>query len=479
MNCKNVSKKRLLKRGKRCVLAAVVLTACMCLFLSVTVAQAAYDSEIGYTDIGTRYYIYYPTTWNGTLILDLDGDRWSSRYEPLLNWVTEHGYAVGGIHRSDVNDFKTAVDEMVEVRRIFSENVGTPDRTIAWGRSRGAFAARHAMEFEPDIFDGALVFGGGGAGQLAVLLRTLDSQFVLKTLVNPNSPLEIVNVADSVAEKGYLTDLVTLADSSALGRARLALAAAVEQFDPWTMPGTEEPASTDYDAQYQQLVELDGRGSPNYVSINSAVRASVEELARGNVSWNHGVNYKKMLARSGRKDFVLAMYKKAGASLNDDLKTLARAPRISADQDAVNFVEKITSYTGEIEGPVMNVDNDNDPVDPGPCKMAYERTVRRAGNQKQLRIAFVHAPGHGGYNYLEQITGFVALIDRLDRGKWGSTSPEAMNALAAEIAAEIAAKYPDLLEDIPSTSRFIEHRPKMLLRPWDVSDWDSYVPEYE
>ena len=421
----------------------------------------------------TPYRVYFPSDWNGTIILDLDGYGVSGE---LLDWMMENGYAIGGITRNYVAyDFRRAVDYLVTVREIFAAQYGMPTRTISMGSSRGGFTGRLAMEFEPDIFDGALVRAGGGSGEVAVLNNKLDSLFVLKTLVDPDSPMQIVGVPNNRdatnAETAALVELVELADSTPLGKARLALAAAVEQFAPWTVRGTEEPASTDYDAQYEQLM-LSMGFAINYVFANPiVVRAPIEELAGGVVSWNHGINYTELLVRSGRLDFVLAMYKKAGASLMADLRTLAKAPRISADPAAVAVAEKLMSYTGDIGGPVMNVKNTGDAVDPPSCDVAYDMTVRRAGNQKLLRTSWVHSPGHGGYTTLEQVTGFVKLIQYLDTGKWGQTSPEAMTRLAAEIADQ----SPGIFND--TTTRFIRFHPDRPLRTWDVSDWDTYQPE--
>lgn len=451
-----------------------VIAVCFFMAMAAPLTHAATDEVIsGNLADGTPYAVHKPTPWNGTIILDLDGRGVGGA---KLDWMIKYGYAIGGTVRTGY-DFRQAVDRLVEVRAIFTDAFGLPTRTIAWGGSRGGFVGRLAMEFAPDIFDAAFVTAGGGSGEIAVLNAKLDSLFVLKTLVNPESPMQIVGVpntpADTGAETAALIDLVMLADSTPLGQARLALAAAVEQFAPWTVRGTEEPASDDYDAQYEQLVMSMGF-TINYVFANPiVVRAPIEDLAGGVVSWNHGVNYTKLLARSGRKDFVRAMYKKAGASLMADLRTLAKAPRIAADPDAVAIAEKLMSYTGDIEGPVMNVKNTGDAVDPPSCDTAYAKTIRRAGNRRLLRNAWVHSPAHGGVNTLELITGFVMLIDRLDTGKWGLTLPYTMNKLAEEIAAE----SPDIFAG--EEPRFVVQIPLQPLRTWDVSDWDTYDPEMD
>ena len=248
-------------------------------------------------------------------------------------WLLDHGYAYGGTNRNPVAyNFPQPVENLVTVRSNFISHYGvTPWRTIAWGSSRGGFVGRLCMELRPDIFNAGIVMAGGGGGEIAVLNSKLDSLFVLKTLVNPASPMQIVGVPNNLtatgAETAALTDLVNLANSTPAGRARLALAAAVEQFAPWTVNGTTEPAANDYDAQYAQLVAFAFGNVMNYVFANPiVVRAPIEELAGGVVSWNHGVDYTEMLARSGRFDFVKAMYKKAGLNLMADLRTLKKPP---------------------------------------------------------------------------------------------------------------------------------------------------------
>jgi pimeloyl-ACP methyl ester carboxylesterase len=460
----------------------VVVALFIAIFSAATVfaADAPYAVTQGTLYDNTRWAVAKPDPWNGTIILDLDGSSVRLSINKTVRWLLNNGYAYGGITRTsepgnantDYN-FTVPVEKLVQVRQLFIQNYGTPSRTIAWGSSRGGFVARFCMELYPEIFNAAILMAGGGAGEIAVLNSRLDSLFVLKTLVNPASPMKIVgvdnNAAGIAAENSALLDLVNLANSTPAGQARLALAAAVEQFAPWTVSNSAQPAANDYDAQYAQLVTNIGFAL-NYVFSNPAVvRAPIEAYAGGVVSWNEGIDYTEMLARSGRFDFVKAMYKKASLDLMKDLRTLAKTPRIAADPAAVAKAEKVMSYTGEIYGPVINVDDIGDPVDSPGMKLAYKHTLDRAGKGKLFRLVWVKRPAHGGQSDLEKITAFVTLINRLDTGKWGDTSPDAMNALAQEIAAQ-----PNPFTDL--TPLFMKFQPAKLLRTWDVSNWDTYKP---
>jgi pimeloyl-ACP methyl ester carboxylesterase len=470
------------KIGRFILLALPVALSIVVLIITSAFAVAPYETISGALSDNTAWAVAKPATWNGAIVLDLDGNSTARATTPgtILKWMLDHGYAYGGITRSaepgnantDYN-LTVPVAKLVEVRSFFIEKYGEPARTIAWGSSRGGFVARMCMELYPDIFNSAIVMAGGGAGEISALNSRLDSLFVLKTLVNPVSPMKIVGVANNAAgiaaENNALIDLVNMANSTPEGQARLALAAAVEQFAPWTVNGSSEPAANDYEAQYAQLVASLGFAI-NYVFSNPAVvRAPIEAYAGGVVSWNEGIDYAEMLEHSGRFDFVKAMYKKAGLDLRKDLKTLAKAPRIAADPRAVAKAEKVMSYTGAITGPIINVDDIGDPVDSQGMKLAYRDTLRKAGNGKLFRLVWVRRASHANQSDLEKITAFITLINRMDTGKWGDTSADAMNTLAQQVASAYTFSNPAPL--------FMENKHvSKLLRTWDVSNWDTYKP---
>jgi hypothetical protein len=320
-----------------------------------------------------------------------------------------------------------------------------------------------ALEYRPDIFAGAVLSAGGGAGEIAVFNAKLDALWTLRTLTG--APLQLVrfdDAADVQTENATLASLVKQLRATPLGRARLALAAAFEQFPVWT-DGDQPPASGDVEAQLDQIANAFPFGNP------AQVRYGLERVGGGSVSWNHGVDYDALLAKSGMAPLVSALYgKTGGGQLETDLAALRTAPRLAADPPAVARVERLGSYTGKIAGPVIVVDNIGDPVDADAYKRAYEQTLQRAGTAALLRTTWVRSARHANLSPLERITAFSTLVERLDSGAWPGTSPEAMRARAVGIA---AASPIDL-----GPSRFIDHQPPAPLRPWDGSNWGSYVP---
>jgi pimeloyl-ACP methyl ester carboxylesterase len=422
---------------------------------------------------GTLWRVAKPTPWNGTIVLDLDGFANAAPTNPgvLQQWMTESGYAIGGTQREPVGyEFPKAVDNLLAVRDAFIARFGAPTRTLTIGSSRGGFVSRLAMELHPEIFKGAVLSAGGGAGEIATFNAHLDGLFALKSLVNPSASIALGLVTDPTADNAAINTLVRQAMQTPLGRARLGLAAALEQMPLWAN-GPTPPPEGDANAWIQQIGgELNPVVGTVFGFANPAqVRQGIQRAAGGNPFWNDNVNYTALLLRSGRAKLVTDLYRQAGGlNLLADLWTLARAPRISADPAAVATAERKMTYTGEIRGPVIVVDNIGDPVDSEAYKRAYERTVTRAGNGRLLRTAWVASAGHGNQTALERIAGFSRLIERLDSGQWNSTSPDAMNALAAQI--QVASPL------ALGASRFIPYDPVLPTRGWDASDWGHYRP---
>jgi pimeloyl-ACP methyl ester carboxylesterase len=438
-------------------------------------AAAATTTQViaGTLPDGTLWRVAKPTPWNGTIVLDLDGYGNAAPANPgaFQRWLNDHGYAVGGTQREPVGyEFPAAVDNLLAVRDAFVAQFGEPSRTLTVGSSRGGFVSRLAMELHPEIFDGALLSAGGGAGEVATFNAHLDGLFALKTLVDPSAaiPLEFPS-ANPFADNTAINALVRQAMQTPEGRARLGLAAALEQMPLWANAAFPGPA-TDGQGWVDQLgSELNPVVGTVFGFANPAqVRAGIQAAAGGNPFWNDGVNYTSLLARSGRADLVRQLYAAAGLDLSRDLKTLAGAPRIEADPQALATAERKLTYTGEIRGPVIVVDNIGDPVDSEAYKAAYEHTVTRAGNGGLLRTTWVASANHASQSALERITGFVRLVERLDSGSWGATDPDAMNALAAGIqGAESYSLGP---------SRFTPYKPVDATRTWDASDWGHYKP---
>lgn len=462
-------------------LLQVVLAILLGVAAPSSAATAAGDRIGGTLPDGSPWEAKMPLNWNGVLILDLDRIRGaptgtpptSSRPSPIehargafQDWLWAEGYALAGTAREPAGfDNGRAVENLVQVREQFIRKWGKPKWTVALGSSRGAFVGRKDLEIHPEIFDGALVFSGGGSGMIAGLNDKLNSIFALKTLVDPASPVKLVNVGDFRAEDEAVAQLISKAMATPQGRARFALAAAYEQFARWSSFDKPKPAPDDYDAQLAQM-------SQNFIFGNSAViRAGVEKTAGGNVSWNEGVDYSELLRRSGRLPMVAALYRRAGLNLQSELARLRAAPRIVADPAAVARAEKIMTYSGRIRAPIVEVDNNNDPVDSESSKIAYLQTLQRAGTAGMFRLLWCDGAGHGGQTALDRAVAMTLLMNRITTGKWGPTTLAALNN-----AAQAVAKSSSI--DLGSPT-FFQPQVAQPLSTWDGANWGTYRPSMQ
>jgi pimeloyl-ACP methyl ester carboxylesterase len=423
-------------------------------------ASAPQGSRVeGTLPSGDHYLIEVPAGWRGTLLV------WSPGYVSAAGrptsdapdattrqWLLDHGYALAGSQPATVG--WAVADIMPDAVATLDEataRFGAARRTIAWGASMGGQVTAGLAQTRPDRLDGALPLCGSVAGPVAMLNAFLDSNWALKQLVAPGSDLELVHISDENTRQQKGKALLDSSQASAQGRARIALAASFSQLSTWSVASDPKPAPRDYAAQETQQYQA-------FISGAMAPRQPLEQRAGGNFSWNVGVDYGSLFARSGRSKEVAALYKKAGLSLKKDLSTLAAAPRIKADPAATDYMRRNITPTGEISDPVLTLNETGDNAPTVVQASAYAAAVRSQGNRRLLRQAFVDRPGHCGYKPSEVIASLLTLERRITTGIWPSTNARTLSRLAAEID---AGSPLDL-----GTAGFVNYRPGDMLRPY-------------
>ncbi|XVV08512.1 hypothetical protein ACQP2X_27105 [Actinoplanes sp. CA-131856] len=401
---------------------------------------------------GATYVFDVPTPWNGTVLLYSHGYTPKGAPNPAQNapgaevreTLLGQGYALIGSSYADTGwVLEQALPDQIATLGVFGARFGTARRTLAWGTSMGGMVTTGLLERYPARFVGGLAMCGLEQGGVANWNNTLDPLFALRTLLLPGSGLPLVRLKDqatALASAGVLNSALAQAQTTAVGRARTALAAALHNIPAWNDPALPEPAPGDYEtAQRNQAKAL---GTTIYVGLSW--RQEAESRAGGNMSWNTGVDYRRMLARSSLREEVKALYRTAGASLDDDLRALAGAPRISADRGAVAYIARNLSFTGRLQDPLMTIHTTGDALVPVQVQRAYREAVR---SPELLRQAFVHRAGHCTFTAGEMLAALRTLERRVGSGHWSGTSPEALNALA-------------------SSTDFVHYRPAPYPRPF-------------
>ena len=418
------------------------------------------------------YHIQVPSPWNGTLVLYSHGYSFtpsgpSDVGDPATGaWLLSNGYAIAGSSYSTSGwALQQAFVDQMQTLDIFYSTFGTPVRTIAWGHSLGGMITAGLVQLFPDRFAGAIPMCGVVAGGPGVWNQGLDSEFALNTLQfkTPVKLTGFTSFTDAANNFGLASAELNSAQSTAEGRARIALSAALADVPGWVDPLSPEPAPTDFAAQEANQVAWDNNVDFLFAFFG---RAELESplRANGNFSWNTGVDYRVQLSHSSDFAEVQGLYAAAGLDLNRDLQTLNAAPRISADPGAVAYLSKYITYNGNLAMPVLSMHTTGDGLVEVTDENAYASVVRSAGDNSMLRQIFVHRAGHCTFTPAETVTAFQTLINRLDTGHWVGPSVADLNANAAALGPGFNLLAPG----VPAGPSFIDFHPDTFLRPFDA-----------
>ena len=350
--------------------------------------------------------------------------------DPLTGkYLLDNGYALAGSAYSSTGwAVKDALHDQIALLNYFSKTYGEPERTIAWGHSLGGMITAGLVQRNPERFAGALPMCAVLAGAVGVWNSGLDTEFAFKTLIAPNSSLQLVHITDAQGNFVLAETLLAGAQASPQGRAKLALVAAIGGVPGWFVPGSPEPPANDFASREANQAAWDAQVDFPFLF---ALRAEMEKRAGGNPSWNTGVNYRQLLDQSINKDEVLALYSVTpGVSLDQDLATLAATSRIAAERPAVRYLTGNIVYNGEFDIPELTLHTTGDGLVLNQDEQAYASI---AENPSLLRQTFVHRAGHCTFTPAETIAAFNALVHRIDSQHWSGISPAELNAAAADL----------------------------------------------
>lgn len=413
---------------------------------------------------GATWVMDVPRNWNGTVLL------YSHGYHPagspnaaenapsaaVADAALGQGYAlIGSSYASAGWAVEQAVPDQLSTLDVFTERFGAARRTIAWGTSYGGLVTTAIAERHPDRIDGSLAMCGLVHGGVANWNSTLDAAYATKTLLAPDMPVPLTGFGDQATATraaATMTDLVNSAQNTPLGRARLALAAALHNIPGYNDQSQARPAEHDWAGQQRNQYQALTR----FFTAAMKWRQEAETRAGGNMSWNIGVDYGRMLARSPYSTEVEALYRAAGQSLRGDLDALANGPRISADPHAVAYMTRNVAFTGKLAKPQLDIHTTGDGLVPVQAESAHRDAVAKAGASRLLRQSYVDRAGHCTFTAGEQLAALHTLEDRAGTGKWGDTGPAAMNARAEAAQPGVAHSYAG-------------YRPAPYPRPFDLA----------
>jgi pimeloyl-ACP methyl ester carboxylesterase len=396
-----------------------------CLYLIVglltsAMASASHSGHVeGHSASGSNYVFDVPENWNGKVLLYSHGYRAPSAGNAAQNapragadLLLKSGFAlVGSSYRSQGWALDDAPSDQLAALDAFEKQFGKPKRVIAWGDSMGGLTTIALVENHAQRIDGALPMCGSVVGVVGMMNQALDASFALKTLVDPAGPLALVGEgANNPADVQALLDK---AHATPEGRARIVLAGTLAQIPGGPQQNEAAASANDMDALQEDLFKalMNGAFFP---------RDDQQRHANGNGSWNVGVDYRRQLELTGRRDVVEAAYKKTGLDLEHDLSALNIAPRIAAGRSAVAYLKRNYDPSGRLNRPVLTLHTTGDGMTMPSYERAYRDYVSAAGGSDLLRQAYVQRQGHCTYTAAEAAAAVLALDARIETGRWGN-----------------------------------------------------------
>jgi pimeloyl-ACP methyl ester carboxylesterase len=409
------------------------------LMISAFCKSAAAQKHItGTLADGATYVIDVPANWNGTLLLYSHGYVAPGSLNPAVDagdpltggYLYAEGYALAGSSYATTGwAVQQAIPDQISTLDAFDNAVGTPTKTIAWGHSLGGMITAGLVQEYPTRFNAALPMCGVVSGGVGTWNQSLDAAFAFNTLI-AGGTLQVVNITNPTQNAENAAAYLIAAQNTAQGQARIALSAALGDTPGWYNPLSPPPAQTDYTAQeanqYQWLLNVDGIFLYDY-------RAELESRAGGNPSFNSGVNYATQLKHSVDYAEVQALYTAAGLNLADDLETLKKAARISANPAALTYLTDSIIYNGEIPFPVLTLHTVGDGLVSVQNEEAYSKVVGEAKDGTLLKEFFVNRAGHCEFTPAETIAAFNTLALRLTTGRWKNFTPADLNNEASAL----------------------------------------------
>ncbi|MER6788329.1 alpha/beta hydrolase [Streptomyces sp. NPDC000658] len=434
----------------RVALAALASAALVTLPLPAAQAGTTVTGRLtGTLPDGATWIADVPDHWNGTLLLFSHGfGPTVARNAPTEAVRTEllaQGYAMAG-SSYDPHGSLWALDsaerDQFATLDAVTAKIGAPRRTLAVGRSMGGLVNAQLARDGGGRIDGALGQCGLVAGATDLDNYQLDAEYTIARLLLPGQDVPLVRFgsnADASATADRLTRAVTDAQSTPRGRARIALAAAFLNLPAWA-PGADRPAPTDWAGQQEQQYAWFAQGILSFVEGG---RYAVEQSVGGNNSWNHGVDYARLLAGSAHAPQVRALYRAAGLDLNADLRTLTAGATITADPAAVRTARQTSSAGQGLDVPLLDVHTTADNLVPVEQEHRFAARVRARGDGALLRQAYVERQGHCAFTTAETVAALHALEHRVDTGRWDdAATPAALQRAATALGLDGAAYVP-------------------------------------
>jgi len=406
----------------------------------------AVDQSVKYTSCGSqctgeldgaKYAIKLPSKWNGTLLLYSHGYRFAapappdfgpvdtnaqltstdpdgSGTDPLSAKLLGEGYALAGsAYKSNGWAVADGVKAGEQLHDKFIQLVGRPKRTYVWGDSLGGLITELIAEQNPSWVDGSAPMCGALAGPNYNFDAALDVAFAVKALIDPQ--LKLTGYATDAEAASYWQQASAAvqkaaADTAGGGTAKVLFIASLVDAPTATATYDGHDLVSQVKARVEALLTA--------LAFGTSGRYELEQRVGGDPSDNTEADYDSRIDAAEASTISLA-----GGNVASLEKVLDAAPRITADQQARDAIEKLGDTTGALTAPTLTLHTEADPLVLVQNETVFAGRVadkQQTGRLVQLYIAppasyseTTKAPyGAGHCNFSdEQRVGLVTALD--------------------------------------------------------------------
>ena len=354
------------------------------LIVAMARPSVAQEHVVGQTGPGALYALDMPAAWNGDLVVYAHGivdpvlpvalPSTQDNFTLVRDALLARGFAVASSSFSG-NGFilKDAAQRTHQLTGLFTARFSPPRRVLLAGHSLGSIAALQLAEAYPGQYDGALVmcgFAGGTTREIEYMATArLAFDFFFPGVIpgtvfsipgdldfRPGTPLFSAVQGSLIA--GFAPPFKTLQFAAAAG-----------------LPGNNA----------SELVT----SALNVLGFNVRYTPNVLQHTHGHIPFdNQAVTYPNPALDLGIQ-------------------------RWAGDADALYYVAKYYTPTGNIVVPVQTLHSDRDPVVPAWHEDLYAARVADWGATNLLEQAVVSSYGHCAFTPQQVLTAFDRLIERL------------------------------------------------------------------
>jgi hypothetical protein len=211
-----------------------------------------------------------------------------------------------------------------------------------------------------------------------------------------------------------LSTAVASAQSTAAGRARIALSAALLNETDWTT-GAAPPAAGDYAGQELQEEEMLTSGQLPFIESG---RYMISLAEGGDSGYNIGVNYGALIRQSPYYRQIKALYKAAGLNLRADIATLDQHETYAPEGNSLRRTQATSVNTGRLQVPELDVHTVSDQLAPTPFEATYKERVALAGSSRLLRQVYANAIGHCNFTDADMVAAVDAMNNVVVKRHW-------------------------------------------------------------